>query len=58
MKIHENFRVKAIFHHDKTNRIKVYTCIYLVNMFLRFVEFFPLETHAFAFRLFSVSIYF
>ena len=29
MKIHENFHVKGIFHHDKSNRMKVYTCIYL-----------------------------
>ena len=38
MKIHENFHVKGIFHHDKSNRMKVYTCIYLVSMFFRFVE--------------------
>ena len=30
MKIHENFHVKGIFHHDKSDRMKVYTCIYLV----------------------------
>ena len=38
MKIHENFYVKDMFHHDKSNRMKVYTCIYLVSMFFRFVE--------------------
>ena len=36
MKIHENFHVKGIFHHDKSNRMKVYTHIF--SMFLRFVE--------------------
>ena len=30
MKIHENFHVKEIFHHDKSNRMKAYTRIYLV----------------------------
>ena len=29
MKIHENFHVKGIFHHDKSNRMKIYTGIYL-----------------------------
>ena len=29
MKIHENFHVKGIFHHDKSNRMKVYTRVYL-----------------------------
>ena len=38
MKIHEKFHVKGIFHHDKGNRMKVYTCIYLVSMFFRFLE--------------------
>ena len=33
MKIHEKFHVKVISHHDKSNRMKVYTCIYLVSMF-------------------------
>ena len=37
MKIHEHFYTKGIFRHDKSNRIKVYTRIYLVSMFLRFV---------------------
>ena len=37
MKIHENFHVKGIFH-DKTNRMKVYTCIYLVSMLFRFAD--------------------
>ena len=30
MKILENFHVKGMFHHDKSNRMKVYTQIYLV----------------------------
>ena len=30
MKIHENFHVKRIFHHDKSDRMKVYARIYLV----------------------------
>ena len=38
MKINENFHVKGILHHDKSNRMKVYTRIYLVSMFFRFVE--------------------
>ena len=38
MKIHENFHVKGIFHHDKSNRMKVYACICLVSLFFRFVE--------------------
>ena len=38
MKIHENFHVKGIFHDDKSKRMKVYTRIYLVSTFLRFVE--------------------
>ena len=38
MKIYENFHVKGIFYHDKSNRMKVYTCIYLVIMIFRFVE--------------------
>ena len=33
MKIHENFQVKGIFHHDKSNRMKVCTCIYLESVF-------------------------
>ena len=39
MKNHENFHVKGIFHHDKSNRMKVYTRIYLA--FFRFVELCP-----------------
>ena len=31
MKIHENVHVKGVFHHDKSNRMKVYTRIYLVS---------------------------
>ena len=38
MKIHENFHVNDIFHHDKSNRMKVYACICLVSLFFRFVE--------------------
>ena len=38
MKIHENFQVKGIFYHYKSEGMKVYTCIYLVRMFFRFVE--------------------
>ena len=38
MKIHENFHVKRIFHHDKSNRMKVYASICLVSLFFRFVE--------------------
>ena len=38
MKNHEKFHVKGIFHHDKSNRMKVYTCIYLVSMSSRFLE--------------------
>ena len=33
MKIHENFHVKDIFHHDNNNRMKVYTCLCLVSLF-------------------------
>ena len=38
MKIHEKFYVKGIFHYDKSNRMKVYTCICLLSLFFRFVE--------------------
>ena len=58
IKIHENFHVKGIFYHDKSNRMKVYTRIYLVSMFSDLQNFAPLETNASAFRLFSVSVYF
>ena len=51
MKIHENFLVKGIFHHDKSNRMKVYTWIYLVR-FSGLQNFVLLETNAFTFRLF------
>ena len=51
MKIHENFLVKGIFHHDKSNRMKVYTWIYLV-CFSGLQNFVLLETNAFTFRLF------
>ena len=60
MKIQENFigkgNLKGIFHHDKSNRMKVYTRIYLVSIFSRFYNFVPLETNAFDFRLFSCLI--
>ena len=38
MKIHQNFHVKGIFHHDKSNRLKCYACICLVGLFFRLVE--------------------
>ena len=38
MKIHENFHVKGIFHHDKSNNESLYTHIYLVSKFFTFVE--------------------
>ena len=38
MKIHENFHEKCVFHHDKSNRMKVYVRICLVSLFFRFVE--------------------
>ena len=47
IKIHENFHVKDIFHHDKSNRMKVYTRIYLVSIFLAFYNFVLLKTNAF-----------
>ena len=31
MKIHENFHVKSKFHHDKSNRMKVY--VYLLHTY-------------------------
>ena len=58
MKIPEIFHAKGVFHHDKSNRMKVYTCIYFVSMFSGLYNFILLETNAFAFRLFSVSVYF
>ena len=57
MKIHEDFHVKVIFHHDKSNRMKVYTRIYLAISFSSLQNFVSLETNAFAFSLFSVSVY-
>ena len=36
MKIHENFHVKSIFHHDKSNNESLY--IHIFSMFLRFAE--------------------
>ena len=30
MKIYKHFHVKGIFHHDKSNTMKVYTDVYLV----------------------------
>ena len=56
MKINENSHVKHIFHHDKSNRMQVYTRIYLVSIFSGLQNFVPLETKAFAFRSFSVSV--
>ena len=38
MKIYENFHVNGIFHHDKSNKMKVYAYICLVRLFFRFVE--------------------
>ena len=38
MKVHENFHAKVKFHHDKSNRKKVYTRIYIVSTFFRFIE--------------------
>ena len=38
MKIHEHFHVRGILHHDKSNRMKVYTYICLVSLFFRFAE--------------------
>ena len=45
MKIHENFHVKGIFHYDKSNRMKVYTCIYLISMFFRFAGLSSARNH-------------
>ena len=58
MKCHENFHVKRIFHHDKINRMRAYTRIYLVSMFSGLKNFVSLETNVFVFSLFSVSVYF
>ena len=38
MKIHENYHVKGIFHHDKSNRMKVYTRIFSSKYVFRFLE--------------------
>ena len=47
MKIHENFHVKGIFNHDnKSNRMNVYTHIYLVSMLFRFVELCSAKNHS------------
>ena len=43
MKIHENICVKDIFHHHKSNRMKVYTHIYLA-CFSGLQNFVPPET--------------
>ena len=51
MKIHENFYVKDMFHHDKSNRMKVYTCIYLVSMFFRFAELFSTRNQCICFQV-------
>ena len=57
MKIHEKFHVKGIFHHEKCKKMEVYTRIYLICS-SGLENFVLLETNAFTFRLFSVSIYF
>ena len=56
MKIHEDFHVKGIFQQDKSNRMKVYTCIYLV-CFSGLQNLVPLETNAFTFRLFCFYLF-
>ena len=43
MKIHENFNVNGIVHHDKSNRMKVQK--YLVTMLFRFVELCSARNH-------------
>ena len=58
VKIHENFHVKGIFHHDKSNRMKVYTCIYLVSMFFRFVELCVARNQWICFQFILCSVYF
>ena len=57
MKIHENFHVIGIFHHDESNRMKVYTPIYLVSMFSGLKNFLLPETNAFTFRLFCFCLF-
>ena len=57
MKIHEKFHVKGIFHHEKGKKMKVYTHMYLICS-SGLENFISLETNAFTFRVFSVSIYF
>ena len=51
MEIHENFHVKGIFHHDKSNRIKVYRCIYLVSMFFRFLKLYSTRNQCIYFQV-------
>ena len=51
MEIRENFHVKGIFHHDKSNRIKVYRCIYLVSMFFRFVKLYSARNQCIYFQV-------
>ena len=46
-----------IFHHDKSYRMKVYTRIYLVSMFFRFVELCSTRNQWFAFRLFYFCLF-
>ena len=50
MKIHKSFNIKDIFHHDKSNRMKLYTSIYLVSMFFRFVELFAARNQCICFQ--------
>ena len=51
MEICENFHVKGIFHHHKSNRIKVYRCIYLVSMFFRFVKLYSARNQCIYFQV-------
>ena len=42
MKIHENFHVKSLFHHDKSNRMNLYTTLHInfasnLHIFTRYV---------------------
>ena len=51
MKIHENFHVKVIFHHDKNNRMKVYAYICLVSLFFRLAELFSARNQCICFQV-------
>ena len=50
MKIYENFHVKGIFHHDKSNRMKVYAYICLVSLFFRFVKLYSARNQCICFQ--------